>query len=52
MLRRGIVVVKTGVSSSYQKSIRLRQIEGNGHHHYSSMSYAIVRYIPLTSGEA
>ena len=52
MLRQGIAVVKTGVSRRYRKSISLRQIEGNGHHQYSSMSYAIVRYLPLTSGEA
>ena len=46
------VGVKMGVSRSYRKSIRLWRMEDNGHYHYFSMSYAIVRYLPLTSGEA
>ena len=33
---------ETEVSRSYRKLIRLRRMEGNGHYHYSSMSYAIV----------
>ena len=53
---------ETEVSRSYRKLIRLRRMEGNGHYHcfsiilsgkkLFSMSDAIVRYLPLTSGEA
>ena len=40
--------VKTGVSRSYRKLIRLRRMEDNGHYHCFPMGYAIVRYLPLT----
>ena len=40
--------IKTGVSRNYQKLIRLRRMEDNGHCLCFPMSYAIVRYFPLT----
>ena len=40
--------VKTGVIRSYRKLIRLRRMEDNGHCLCFPMSYAIVRYLPLS----
>ena len=40
--------IKTGVNRSYRKLIRLRRMEDNGHCLCFPMSYAIVRYLPLT----
>ena len=50
--RRKRSCIRLGVSRSYRKLIRLRRVEDNGHYRHSPISSAIVRYLPLTSGEA